>query len=177
MIFLNNKKWKNVILFSALGFSIIFLIEISPRIYNVAVISVDLLAKKIKSDSNQKIKENVNVLIMRNKNITRQIGAIVSDYNKNRNISDVVNLLDSLSLYCKIHITDIKPQQIIKNNNLWVQPIDVTMSSNYESIYNLINAIEHSTKVILLKKIFITNNNNLNKELTIKAHFEVYLNI
>ena len=145
--------------------------------YNIASLSTGLLIKKYRMESNENNQAEINNLIFQNKQLTRQIGDIVSDYRKNKNISDVITLLDTLARKCDVHIVDIKPLKMGKTNNLWVQPIDVSFSSSYEGMYNYLLMLEQSSKVILLRKISMLNSADSKTNIEIKTQFAVYLNI
>lgn len=177
MTSIKNKKWKNIIIGASLMFMLILIMEIFPRMYNIVSLSTELLIKKYRMESNENNQAEINNLIFQNKQLTRQIGTIVSDYRKNKNISDVITLLDTLARKCDVHIADIKPLKMGKTNNLWVQPIDVSFSSSYEGMYNYLILLEKSSKVILLRKISMINSVDSKPNIEINAQFAVYLNI
>ncbi|MBI1937422.1 MAG: type 4a pilus biogenesis protein PilO [Ignavibacteriales bacterium] len=174
---IKNKKWKNIIFLSIACVSIIFLFEIAPRIYNVAGLTIDLIVQKYKIDSNKENDELISEYGVRNKALKRKIGRVVSDYERSRNISDILSFVDSAAQRTKVNIREIKPGKIIRNNNLWLQPVDINISARYENFYNYVRSLENSSKVMLIKKLTMISGESLGGSLDIKLHLEIYLNI
>lgn len=174
---IKNKKWKNIIFLSTALVSIIFLSEIMPRIYNAAGLAFDLILQKYKIDSNKKNEISINEYTVRNKKLKRKISRVVSDYERSGNISDILSFVDSAAQRTKVNIREIKPGKIIRNNNLWLQPVDINISARYENFYNYVRSLENSSKVMLIKKLTVSAGESSEEQLDIKLHLEIYLNI
>lgn len=174
---IKNRKWKNLILFSALGIVVIFLLEIVPRYYNIAELTYQLIAQKYEISSNKNNDAVISELHLRNKGLKKQIGFIVSDYEKSRNISDILGFVDSAAQMTKVSLREIKPGKIIRSSNLWLQPVDINISAHYENFFNYIRLLERSSKVMLIKKLAMLQKESSGGTIDINLHLEIYLNI
>lgn len=174
---IKNKKWRNIILLTIICVGIIFLFEIAPRLYNLSDLALNLVIQKYRIDSNKEKDGVINEYTARNKMLKRKIGLVVSDYERNRNISDILSFVDSAAQKNKVSVREIKPAKIIKSNNLWLQPVDINISARYENFYNYVRTLENSSKVMLIKKLTMVSGESTGELLDIKLHLEIYLNI
>ncbi len=61
--------------------------------------------------------------------------------------------LNKIANKSKINISSIKPRKLKSNENLWLQPIELEVYSNYEEVYNFIRFLENSEKVIVITEV------------------------
>jgi len=174
---IKNKKWKQIILISISTLLMIVFFEIIPRAMNIGSLVIQLIDQKIKIGSNEKNEDLIKQYTIENKSLRRQIGNIVSDYEKDKNISQILNFLDSASQLNNVRILEIKPGPIIKNKNILITPIDINFTAHYENFYNYLLNLEKSSKVMVIKQLSIVPKDILSDTLSIKAKIDVYLNI
>jgi len=174
---IKNKKWKNVIILSTLGIGVIFLFEIVPRFYNIAGLTYQLIVQKYEINSNKNNDAVITELNIQNKGLKKQIGFIVSDYEKSRNISDILGFVDSAAQMTKVSMREIKPGKIIRSNNLWLQPVEINITARYENFFNYICLLERSSKVMLIKKLTMLQKESSGGTIDINLHLQIYLNI
>lgn len=174
---IRNKKWKFVNI-AALGFfALLFFFEFMPRYmslfeqitnYISSVNEGNTLAQNIQElklvkNENQRIKTNINQLI--------------SNYKENKNLSGILSYLDENAMASDIKFKEIKPGELKRQDNLWLQPIEVTLATKYENIYNYLRFIESSNKVILVNELTMEPVSDSRDSLNINIKFEVYLNL
>ena len=174
---IKNKKYKNFILLTFLLFALLFVFEILP-VYS------DLLSMTMKvfeqNSQIEKIAENKNELDNLNKQIRKlkiRMYNNFSDYSDSRNLSAVINLLDSLSKKSKIKNIAIKPGELKENDQLWLQPVEISLESDYENIYNYVRFLENSSRIIKMKELKFKPMKTGLSILKLKANIEVYLNL
>jgi Tfp pilus assembly protein PilO len=174
---IKNKKWKQIILVSVSAFMLILFFEIVPRTMNIGTLVFKLVDQKIKISSSDKNEDLIKQYTIENKSLRGQIGNIVSDYEKDKNISQILDFLDTASQLNNVRIIEIKPGQLIKNKNIFIAPLEVSFIAHYENFYNYLLNLEKSSKVIVIKQLSIVPKDILSDTLSIKAKIDVYLNI
>lgn len=174
---IKNKKWKQIILISISTFLLIIFLEILPRAMNIVSLTIQLVDQKIKISSNDKNEDLIKQYTIENKSLRGQIGNIVSDYERDKNISQILNYLDAASQLNNVRIVEIKPGPIIKNKNILITPLEVNFIAHYENFYNYLLNLEKSSKVMVIKQLSIEPKDILSDTLSIKAKIDVYLNI
>lgn len=174
---IDNRKYKNTILATAIFTLLLLLFEIIPN-YTGLVASVVTVLEQ--NSEIERIAENESEI----EELTRQINMLessvynnVTAINKSRNLSSVISNLDSLSGKSKIKNLAFKPGEVKKENNLLIQPIEINLKSEYESIYNFIRFLENSARVIKIKELSLKPVKPFAKSLTLTAKIEVYLNL
>lgn len=174
---IKNKRWK-LIISATFGFTIVIIFfDLLPRysaLLNQAAARFD---KRNSAGSLVKNQEKLRLLRIENQNLRRNINNIVTDYKENKNLSSVLTFLDEKAAESYIKLRDIKPGELKRQNNLWLQPIELNLNSNYENIYNYLRFLEGSNNVILITELSMKPANRSNDSLNIKAHLEVYLNL
>ena len=174
---IKNKKWKNILMLLC-GFTVIILLfEILPRALNTLSLTSEWIEQSDQIEMLGKIDARINMITKQNAELKASIGSIVSDYEDNQKISSVLSLFDEIAPNRNVNIEIVKPLEIIKRDNLWLQPIDMTITAMYENFYNFIRFLENSQKVVLVKEITLKNENSVNGKIKINTTFEVYLNL
>jgi Tfp pilus assembly protein PilO len=174
---IENKKHKNVILLTLLATVIIFLFEVIPKYSDLVTIVFKLIEQNSEIERIAENEKELMELNLQNQLLKSRIYSTVSDYKENKNLSAVISHLDSLAKESHIKNLAIKPGQMIKENHLWLQPIEVSLNSGYENIYNYIRFLENSSRVIKIKGLYFKPEKPLKPELDLKANIEVYLNL
>lgn len=174
---IKTKKWKNIILLSLFLFVIIIFSEIIPKYSDLLSMSYDLIEQKIRSKESEENKSEMNKLLSENKNLKIEINNIVSDYEENKNLSSVLNFLDTAAKESGVSFTSIKPMQLLRKDNLWLQPVEINISSKFENIYNFTRYLESSSRVAVLKELQFKPEEMLSSKLNVKANLEFYLNL
>ena len=157
---IKSKKWKNIIALSFFLFAVLIFSDIIPDYSNIAIIGYDLFIQK------RKIEESEN-----NKQTIRELEI------KNKNLSSVISFLDLAAKESKAKLTSIRPRKLEKKDNLWMQPVEINISSSYENIYNFTRYLESSSKVAVLNELNFKPEGILKPELKLKAEIEFYLNL
>jgi Tfp pilus assembly protein PilO len=173
---IHNKKWKNYIVLSLAVAVIIVLLEIIPRYAGLVSLCYDFYLRGANTNETNNI-ETEKKLSAENKNIKEKINKLITSSEDNQKISAIISLLDEAAYGKGVDIASIKPINIKKQENLWVQPIEVNLYSDYEGIFNFVRHIERSSKVILIKELDYAAKVPLNDSLLVKACLEVYLNL
>ena len=174
---IKNKKWKNIILLLC-GFTIVVLLfEIFPRALGTFSLASEWMEQSDQIERLGEIETRIEMVSKENSSLKEDISSIVSDYEDNQKISSVLSLLDEIANGTNVNIEAIKPQAIVKRDNLWLQPIDMTITSKYENFYNFIRFLESSQKVVLVKDIYLKHENSVTGMLNINTKLEVYLNL
>ena len=174
---IKNKKWKKIIMLSALSAAAIFLFEIAPRLYSVAELTFQFVEQKYEISSNKDNDEIIGELNIQNAGLKKQIGYIVSDYERSKNISDILEFVDFAAQMTKVSMREIKPGKIVRSNNLWLQPVEINITARFENFYNYIRLLEKSSKVMLIKKLTMLQHETSTKMIDINLKLEIYLNI
>ena len=130
--------------------------------------------KKIEESENKRLA--IRELEIKNKNLKKEINQVVSNYEENKNLSSVLSFLDEAAKESKVKFTSIR-QRKLRKDNLWMQPIEVNISSSYGNIYNFTRYLESSSKVAVLKELSFKPEEMLKPELEMKAEIEFYLNL
>lgn len=174
---LNNSKWKNITV-SIIGFTLFILIfELMPRIIDLGSTYFDWLSNNKKLKASTSIEEELLDENIKNKNLKKMLKNIVSDYEQDKNISNVMNYLNNIADKSNITIASIKALKLKQNNNLWLQPVEIEFTSNYEELYNFIRFVENSSKVILLSNLNCKPKVLTKNKLDSKILLDVYLNL
>lgn len=172
-----NSKWKNIVLLSSVFFVIVILFQIFPD-YAGLIHKVKTLVEQkdeiSEGKKNQKILTNV---LNRHKDLKNEIGSYVSNYNENKNISSIITILYNAAKKCNLTISSIRPSKVLQKNNLWLQPMEINFSTDYQNTYNFIKFIEKSRKVIIVKDLEMISSSKKKVNLDVKARIEVYLNL
>ena len=170
-------KWKKTIILTIglLIFLIIF--EIFPRYASLYDAFFEIIRNNNAIESIETTKLQIQELNLQNKRIKFEINNLVSDYEENKNISSVISYLDKTAGENRIKISSIKPGKLIYKDNLWLQPLEVSLQSNYQSIFNFLRILENSSKVILINELTYKPDELLKNKLNFTAKLEVYLNL
>ena len=174
---IKNKKWKNIVVLVLTGTLFILVFEIIPRLLDNADLVYRFIVQKYKVGSIQNIEEEISRCNLENKALMKQTGFIVSNYERDKNISNILSIVDSAAFMSKTSIREIKPSKIIKQNNLLRQTVDIYLSAGYENFYNMLRFLESSSKVMVVRGFLISSGKNDKDDLNIKLELEVYLNI
>ena len=166
---IKNKKWKNYILGTLSFFVLILLFEIYPRVSNILSLGYDLYERYAKTKEAEQNNLNENNFISENKKLKLQINSFVSNYEESQKISSIISFLDDIASKNDIEIAAIIPGKVEKKNNLWLQPIEININSNYEGMFNFVRSLEKSPKVILLKGLDFKPIKPKNDSLNVKA--------
>ena len=173
----NNTKWRNLFYLIA-GFSLFVLIlEIIPRTWDLTGNIAEWISSSNKIDMLNEQEQKLGEITIRNNRLKDEINSIVSDYEENKNISSILNELNGIASASKVKITNIKPEKIEKDKNLWLQPMEINIESNFDGIYNFVRMMENSSKVIVVKSIDIRSIKTLSGYLNSNVNIEVYLNL
>lgn len=174
---IKDKKWRNVSIIM-IGFTILVLLfEIIPRLFSTGKLVTQWLGQKNQIEKANEYDISIRTYSAYNNKLKKQISYFVSDYEENQNISSVLNLIDEISSKSEVKVESIKPGKIVKQNNLWLQPMDIYISGKYEGFYNFLRFIESAEKVIIPKEVIITNDDSNSGKLKVKIKLNVYLNL
>ena len=174
---IKSKKWKNIIALSFFLFAVLIFSDIIPDYSNIAIIGYDLFIQKRKIEESENNKQTIRELEIKNKNLKLEINKVVSNYKENKNLSSVISFLDLAAKESKAKLTSIRPRKLEKKDNLWMQPVEINISSSYENIYNFTRYLESSSKVAVLNELNFKPEGILKPELKLKAEIEFYLNL
>jgi len=174
---IKNKKWKNLITVTLLFTIAVLSFEIIPRFIDIIGLSVSLVEDSNKLNNIESIEENLVKTKVENKNLKLKMNKVVSDYKKDKNISDTMRNLNEIANRAKINISSINPQNLKKSDKLWLQSIELKFNSTYEQFFNFVCFLEHSQKVILLNEVNIKPKVIAKSKLDITAKIDVYLNL
>jgi len=150
---IKSKKWKNINLGIIAFTVVIILFEFIPRIMDLGTQTFSWISDKIKLEETSDIDAKLMEQSVKNKNLKSQMKQIVSDYEGDKNISTVMQYLNDIANKSNIHISSIKALKLKKDDRLWLQPVEIEFTSNYEQLFNFSRFIEHSSKVILVNKL------------------------
>jgi Tfp pilus assembly protein PilO len=174
---IKDNKWRNLIILFCGLFLIAMIFEIIPDYTTLFTQVYNLIIQNNELSEGQKNKTMLNQILMKNEELKSRINSYVSSYNENTNVSTIITLLYNTANKCNISITAIRPSKIFKKNNLWLQPVDVDFSSNYENTFNFVKFIERSRKVIIVKQLSMVLSQEQKEGLDIEAKLDVYLNL
>jgi hypothetical protein len=155
----------------------IFFFNILPRtgelwdVYLEWRSQTELLENEMESNYELRFAEKLNA------GLKARISSIVSEYDETIKVSSVIKSVDKVADKTRIEIITLRPKKIEKQENLWLQPIEIILSGSYENFYNLIRYIELSEKVVLIKAFELRPEDILKPELEIKLVVDVYLNM
>ena len=172
-----NKQWRNIISLTILLTVFIFMFEIIPHLTEVTSLFINWLNQSGQIEKLDEAEVKLRRVTAYNRNLSARISTIVSDYEENQKISNVLSFIDQIATGAKINIVSIKPGKIKKRNELWLQPIELTLLSNYEGFLNFVFMLENSPKVIIIKSIEIKPSRIIGERLKVNANIEVYLNL
>ncbi|MFZ1288484.1 MAG: type 4a pilus biogenesis protein PilO [Melioribacteraceae bacterium] len=174
---IKNKKWKNINI-GIVGFTaFVIVFEFMPRVWSLGSQSYNMISDKIKLEGNSNIDKNLMDQSLKNKNLVSQLKQIVSNYEEDKNISTVMQYLNNIANKSNITISSIKALKLKQNDKLWLQPVEIEFSSNYEQLYNFTRFLEHSPKVILVNKINSKPEIITKENINTKFLLDVYLNL
>ncbi|MGD8782119.1 MAG: type 4a pilus biogenesis protein PilO [Ignavibacteria bacterium] len=170
-------KWRNLVSLILLFTFVVLIFEVFPGIISNFNLVLEWIEQSNRIDKMSEVENELQTVTKRNSKLKGKISSIVSDYEDSRNASSILSMVDEIASKSNVDIETIKPQKIIKRDNLWLQSIKVDLTSKYENYYNFIRLLEHSQKVVLIKEIFIEHENSINGNLQISTKLEVYLNL
>ncbi|MCB0749454.1 MAG: type 4a pilus biogenesis protein PilO [Ignavibacteriae bacterium] len=174
---IKNKKWQNINI-GIIGFTLfIILFDFIPRVMDLGSNTFNLVSDKIKLNQNNEIDTELLQLSTKNKAIKNQFKQIVSDYEDDKNISTVMQYLNNIANKSNIKISSIKALKLKQENKLWLQPVEIEITSNYEQLYNFTRFLEHSSKVILVNKLTSIPKTATKETLNTKLLLDIYLNL
>jgi Tfp pilus assembly protein PilO len=158
-------------------FVLVIFSDLMPDYSNLVSTGYDLFIQKKKVEESENNRQVIHELEIKNKNLRLEINQVVSNYEENKNLSSVLSFLDKAAKESKIKFTSIRPKKLEKKDNLWMQPVEVNISSSYENIYNFTRYLESSSKVAVLKELSFKPEKILKPKLEMKAEIEFYLNL
>ncbi|MBK7980281.1 MAG: type 4a pilus biogenesis protein PilO [Ignavibacteriae bacterium] len=174
---IRNKKWKNINI-SIIGFTVfVIVIEFMPRFLNLGSQTFNVISDKIKLKETSSIDNNIKEQSLINKNLVSQLKQIVSNYEDDKNISTVMQYLNNIANKSNIKISSIKALKLKQEDKLWLQPVEIEITSNYEQLYNFTRFLEYSSKVILVNKLTSIPKTATKETLNTKLLLDVYLNL
>ena len=174
---IKSKKWKNIIFLSLFLFVVVTFSDVIPDYSNLVSTGYDLFIQKRKIEESENNRLAIRELEIKNKNLKLEINRVVSNYEENKNLSSVLSFLDEAAKESKVKFTSIRPKKLEKKDNLWMQPVEVNISSSYGNIYNFTRYLESSSKVAVLKELSFKPEEMLKPKLEMKAEIEFYLNL
>ena len=174
---IKTPKWRNMVILILCFTMLVVVFEVFPGILNNADLVFEWIEQSSQIDKSDEIENRLTGVKQQNSQLKSYINNIVSNYEEAQNSSSILKMLDEIATRSKVDIEIIKPKTIIQRDNLWLQPIDIVLTSQYENYYNFIRFLENSQKVVLVKEIFIESGNSDGVELQISLKLEVYLNL
>ena len=174
---IKNKKWLNVTVMSLVGFAIIILFEIIPDITHDLSLAYNYFAQKHKASVESDKQAEFEIVSRENKIIKHKMAGLVSVYDDKGNLSNIISNMDEEAKLANVGILSIRPDKVTTKENLYYLPLEVELSSSYERFYNYLRFLEQSSRVLVLNEANIQKKENSTDSLTIKAKFEVYLNL
>lgn len=174
---IKNKKWKNINL-GIIAFSLfITLFEFMPRIIDLGSLTFNWVSDTIRLDETSDIDVKLVEQSVKNKNLKIRLKQVVSTYEDDKNISSVMQYLNTIASKSKISISSIKALKLKQNERLWLQPVEIEFNSNYEQLYNFTRFLEKSSKVILVNKLNSKPEVISKEKIKTKLLLDVYLNL
>lgn len=174
---IKSKKWKNINA-GIVGFTaFVIVFEFLPRVWDLGSQTFNMISDKIKLEGNSNIDQNLMEQSLKNKKLVSELKQIVSNYEEDKNISTVMQYLNNIAKKSNITISSIKALRLKQNDKLWLQPVEIEFSSNYEQLYNFTRFLEHSPKVILVNKINSKPEIITKEKINTKLLLDVYLNL
>jgi len=174
---IKTSKWKNLSIMIIILFAAVMFLEIYPRTKFLVISSYNLIKQNNYAENLSDIEYDLKFLDAEYIRLKSEIGSIVTEYKENQKLSDLFAMLDETASHSKVKIKSIKPGKISEKENLWLQPMDITLTGNYVNIYNFIRFMEYSDKVTIIKNVEITPDKNRFTKLEAKIKMEIYLNL
>ena len=172
-----NSKWRNLVILAVSFFVLILFAEVIPRSGDIIVNISEWITQSNKIGNLKETENKLGILTIKNNKLKSQINSIVSDYDEYRNISSVLNELNTIVAENNVKLINIHPESIVKKNNLWLQPMEINVESGYNELYNFVRTLEFSNKVIVVKDIHIIPGKMQSSNLKSTIRIEVYLNL
>ena len=164
------------ILVLGIFFSGILLLEIIPR--NITA-SQDLLIWMFAGSLEDERDVNDGLITNNQYSInlaSKQISEIASEYDSELKLSSLYLTFNDFARLSKSEIVDVSPKEMVRENVLWKIPVTLEISGEFENLFNFINAVEHSEKVINISGFSISHNTG-SKKLLLKLDLDVYINL
>ncbi len=174
---IKSKKWKNINIGIIAFTLVVMLFEFIPRIIDLGSLTFGLVSDTIRIEETSNIDTELMEQTLKNKNLKSQLKQVVSTYEEDKNISTVMQYLNNIASKSNISIASIKALKLKQNDRLWVQPVEIEFTSNYEQLYNLTRFLERSSKVILVNKLSSKPEVITKSKLNTKLLLDVYLNL
>ena len=76
---------------------------------------------------------------------------------------------------CRINY--LNSDEIVKEGDLWVQPLEMNLICTYEQLYNFARFVESAEKVVMINEVSAKNRTFPGKRLNCDLKIKVYLNI
>ncbi len=177
MIPIKTKKWKTLTIVIVVFTLFILLIEIFPRTIALVETLIEWNARVALVSNSENTATDLQRVEFENNRLKRGIERIVTDYEENKKISSIISLLNEIAGKTGPTISVIRPQEIRKSGNLWLQPIELRLSSDYDEFFNFVKMLEAAKKVMQINQIEIKPKKILKSGININMNLSVYLNI
>lgn len=174
---IKTKKWRNLIILIFSFTALIILFEVTPRFWDLLGNVWTIYKNNQKVELVRQYETELSSAKLNNRELKKIINRYVADYEENLKVSSVISSVDDIALNTKVKIISLKPDEIRKEDNLWLQPIEFHLRGSYENFYNLTRLIEQSEKVITIKAFSLEPSRKSVHKLDIILTVDVYLNL
>lgn len=173
---IKTKRYRQLLVVTFMVFIFLMIFEVVPRVSSFTGLCYSLYIQQrdlTESDTNNLFE---NKLAGENRKLSSEIKHIAAEAGKDQTLSSIITYLDEIAAESNADIIAIKPGKLYEKENLRIMPLELTISADYEGIYNLLRFAENSDKIILFREIVIKSTEEGNG-LDTKARIEVYLNL
>ncbi len=174
---IKSSKWKNIITLTSLFFLFVILFDIVPKYYDLISSGVVLLFNGNVEEQLNNTSNKLSSLEIENKKLKVNINSMASNYEADKKVSAIISLIDISAKKSNAQISEIIPGISQRKDNLFLQPVKVNLTSDYESLFNFIRQLENSNKVLVLKSISIKQSKESNKILIAEANIDAYMKL
>ncbi|HEX2982187.1 MAG TPA: type 4a pilus biogenesis protein PilO [Ignavibacteriales bacterium] len=174
---IKNKKWKNLLLSSAVAFGLLLLFEIIPGYMDIFSLSYGLISRHLKISGSSDIESSMLAAQTENKSLKITLGRMTSLKERSGKFARLLMKLERAAKTSRASIQSLKPLNVVEKDKLLIQPVELKVSAGYEGIYNFIRYLENSSNVFVIKEAIIKNSKKPEEKPEASLIIDFYLNL
>ncbi len=174
---IKKTKFRYYILFSITLFFLVSFIEIIPDYFTLFYNLWEVLDSSTLKNSIKDYESQITAMEIENSRLKSLETYYISTNESKSDISSIISFLDVVSQKSFIKNYSLRPAAAEKKDNLSVLPIEVEIGGDYSQVFNYINFIERSSRVIIIQNLSIKPKDILKDSLIVKTNLDVYLNL
>ena len=174
---IKKTKFRYYILFSITLFFLVSFIEIIPDYFTLFYNLWEVVDSSNLKNSIKDYESQITAMEIENSRLKSSETNFISTNESKSDISSIISFLDVVSQKSFIKNYSLRPAAVEKKDNLSVLPIEVEIGGDYSQVFNYINFIERSSRVIIIQNLSIKPKDILKDSLIVKTNLDVYLNL